>query len=357
MWGADTGNSIIRKWLGQRRPRGAVVPFETPALRMARVCNDEHDGMIAILRDFANNGSSYIVPWSSLPLMAPMSDHDKALHTAVGEVKAATPAQVRAVVHDLALSGALGEEAAARETRRASAECSAIADVELVLILHLLDSCGTDLAVLMINGARWRDADAKSAIAAAAAKVGVRRQELHRRIAEFTRLLVPLGLVAAGGTVRAGWLRALQNEIECFGESIADLPPPPSSDARDSLTAILATSRRTAVLSGLVINMLDYAVLDIAGTIGRWGQERPVLNGAIERLSLMLDEWPALMKSVRDALRGPPDDGAKQLRILCSMLPRVPEPEPGTEDPSGGTSVSAALAARLSTVCSMLPAL
>lgn len=356
MWGADTGTGIIRKWFGQRRPRGAAVPFEAPALRMARVCDDERDGMIAILRDFANNGSSYIVPWSSLPLMAPMTEHDKALHTAVGEVKAATPAQVRAVVHELALSGALGEEAAIRETQHASTEHSAIADVELVLILHLLDSCGSNLATLMVNRARWRDADAKSAIAAAAAKIGVRRQELHRRIAEFARLLAPMGLVAVGGAIRAGWLRALHNEIACFGQSIAKLPPPPSADANDYLAAILATSDRAAVLSGLVINMLDYAVLDIAGTVGRWDQECPVLSGAIERLSLMLDEWPSLMKSVKDALRGPPDDVAKQLRILCAMLPRVPEPEPGTADPSGGTSVSAVLAVRLSTICSMLPA-
>jgi hypothetical protein len=237
MWGAETGTGIVRKWFGQRRPRGAAVPFEAPALRMARVCDDERDGMIAILRDFANNGSAYIVPWSSLPLMAPMTDHDKALHTAVGEVKAATPAQVRAVVHDLALSGALGEEARTRET---STEFSVLADVELVLFLHLLDSCGANLATLMVNRARWRDADAKSAITAAAAKLGLRRQELHHRIAEFARLLVPLGLVAAGGAIRAGWLRALHNDIEGFGQSNANLPPPPSSEASDYLTAILA---------------------------------------------------------------------------------------------------------------------
>jgi hypothetical protein len=285
-----------------------------------------------------------------------MTDHDKALHTAVGEVKAATPAQVRAVVHDLALSGALGQEARTRETLRASTEFSALADVELVLFLHLLDSCGADLATLMVNRARWRDADAKAAIAAAAAKVGVRRQELHHRIAEFARLLVPLGLVAAGGAIRAGWLRALHNEIEGFGQSIASLPPPPSPEASDCLTAILAASSRATVLSGLVINMLDYAVLDIAGTVGRWNQECPVLSRAIERLSVVLDEWPSMMKSVRDALRGPPGDVATELRILCSMLPRLPESEPGTADPSGSTSVSAALATRLSTICSMLPA-
>ena len=50
------GTGIIRNWFTQHRPRGAAVPFEAPALRMARVCEDERDGLIAILRDFANNG-------------------------------------------------------------------------------------------------------------------------------------------------------------------------------------------------------------------------------------------------------------------------------------------------------------
>lgn len=73
MWLGGLSGGAVRSWLGLRKPRGAAVPFETPALRMARVCEDERDGMIAILRDFANNGTSYIVPWTNLPLMVTMS--------------------------------------------------------------------------------------------------------------------------------------------------------------------------------------------------------------------------------------------------------------------------------------------
>jgi hypothetical protein len=61
MWDAVLSSGIIGKWLGSPRPRGAIVPFEAPQLRMARVCDDERDGLIAILRDFANNGTAYIV--------------------------------------------------------------------------------------------------------------------------------------------------------------------------------------------------------------------------------------------------------------------------------------------------------
>src|SRR5277367_1615874 len=118
MWDGALGSGILRNWFRQRRPRGAAVPFEAPALHMARICDDERDGLIAILRDFANNGTAYIVPWASLPLMAPMTEHDLALHAAVSETRASTPAQVRAVVSDLALSGTLGPEARTREQER-----------------------------------------------------------------------------------------------------------------------------------------------------------------------------------------------------------------------------------------------
>jgi hypothetical protein len=103
--------------------------------------------------------------------------------------------------------------------------------------------------------------------------------------------------------------------------------------------------------------MLDYAVLDIGSTIRRWNTELPVLRRAMDRLSLMLDEWPALMKSAHDALRGPPDEASARLRVLRSMLPCVPDADPsGGDRGSDGFSVSTVLGARLSTIWSMVRA-
>lgn len=357
--GRWAGTGIIRNWFAQRRPRGAAVPFETQALRMARVCDDERDGLIAILRDFANNGTAYIVPWASLPLMAPLTDHDMALHQAVRENRATTPAQVRAVVSKLALTGALGPEAKAREGERTQTEQSRLADVELVLILHLLDSCGADLATLMADPARWRDMQAKSAVAAAATSVGVKRQDIYRRIGEFARLLAPVGLVTSQGAIQSGWLRVLHDEIKAFGESTGAASRSGSPDVGAHLAAIAEEARRTAQLSGTVLGMLDYAVLDIAGTIRRWNTELPVLRQAIDRLSMMLDEWPSLMKMAHDARRGTTDEAIDQLRVLRSMLPRVPDADPSSGDRAldgnaGSPSVSEVLGARLSAIWSML---
>ena len=358
MWDAGLGSTILRNWFGQRRPRGAAVPFEAPALRMARVCDDERDGLIAILRDFANNGTVYIVPWKSLPLMAPMTDHDMAMHVAVGKTKASTPEQVRAVVAALALSGALGPEAKSREAARTEAERGRFADVELLLILHLLNTCGADLTNLVADPARWRDKDAKSAVAAAAVAVGVKRKDIQPRIAELTALLAPVGLVGSEEMIQAGWLRVLRDEIQEFSQSLVPLSPAsPQADAH--LQALAESAKGTVQLAGIVINMLDYSVLDITGTIRRWQTELPTLKQALARLALMLDEWPALIKSVHDVLRGPPDGVASGLRSLRSALTKLPDMAPAAPDrasPAGpdAGSVSQVLAARLSPIWAML---
>src|SRR3984885_5423717 len=354
----ESCDSSIRKWFGHRRPRGAIVPFEAPQLRMARVCDDERDGLIAILRDFGNNGPACVVPGASLPLMVSMTDHDVALHTAVGECNASTPEQVRSVVRDLALSGALGPEVKTRETERAESDRTSLANVELVLILHLLDSCGGDLATLAADPDRWRDVHAKTAAAAAAVALGVGRREIYRRIAEFAKLLTPVGLASADGSVQSGWLRVLHGEIEGFSESITAVQSV-SPDAGPHLAAIAESAKRTAWIAGIVLNMLDYGVLDIGGTIRRWTAELPVLRQAIDRLSLTLDEWPTLMKSVRDALRGPPGEMPVQLEPRGCVLPPgsdidAPDSKPMTDDDEGSPSVSQVLGTRLSAIWLML---
>ena len=353
MWDAVKGIGLLGNWFQRHRPRGAVVPFEAPALKMARVCDDERDGLIAILRDFANNGTAYIVPWTSLPLMVSMTDHDIALHGAVAESNASTPEQVRTVVRALALSGALGPDLQTREIASAQKEGAAAADTELILVLHLLDTCGADLQSLVHQPDRGRDDHAKAAITTAAAAMGVTRRVIYHRIAEFTKLLAPVGLPNGSGVSQAGWLRVLLGEIDGFSENLINRSAPAEYSA--DLSAIADSARQTAGLAGAVFNILDYAVLDIVGTIRRWDTELPVLRQSIDRLSLMLDDWPALMTSVRDALRGGPGDVSRQLHALRGVLPHLPDIEAAVGD-TATHSVSEALGVRLSAIRSMLKA-
>ncbi len=359
MWRSGASGGIIRSWLGLRQTPGAVVPFEAPALRMARVCDDERDGLIAILRDFANKGAIYIVPWSSLPLMVTMTDHDTALHKGVGERKPSTPAEVRAVVSELALSGALGPEAKSRELQRTQSDRTQRSDVELVLIMHLLTSCGAELASLMVGSTRQVATDTKAAVAAATAAVGVRRQDIYQRISEFAKLLAPVGLMTTEGPIQLGWLRVLHDEIEAFGADCAARVAAGSPELGAALEPIVKSAVRTARLSGTIISMIDYAVLDIGATIRRWNTEQPILKQVIDRLSSILDEWPSLMKAAHDALREPQDNAIARLRPLRAVLLQSPALDASVDrsadnDNAEAATIARVLASRLSEIWSML---
>jgi hypothetical protein len=326
---------------------------------MARVCHDERDGLIAILRDFANNGSAYIVPWSSLPLVTAMTEHDKAVHQAVGEAKACTPADVRAVISRLALSGALGPQAKLREGESIRIEQARRADMELILILHLFESCGADLISFAADPAHWPAREAKSAVKTAARAMGVKRRDIHHRIGEFTALLAPIGLVSAPGPVRSGWLRLVHHEIEAFGQSTLAVAQSATPEIRSHLAAIAEAAKRTARLSSIVLEMLDFAVLDIRGTIKHWNPERAVLSRTISRLDEMLDEWPSLMHMTHEAMREPVDKVATRLRTLQAMLPNPPEVKSSSgghvsHDDSAAGSVSDLLGSKLAAIRSML---
>jgi hypothetical protein len=349
-------DGFVSKWFNFKRPRGTIVPFETPALRMVRVCDDEHEGLIAILQDFANNGSTYVIPWNNLPLVASMTDHDISLHKGISEARPSTPAELRAVISELALSGFLGPDAKAREVECRRTGAVQLADIELVLILHLLHSCGVNPATLLtINATRPPSKDIKRTLEAAAAAIGIKRQEIYQRIADFAKLLMPIGLVAVEGPIHPGWLRVLHGDIATFARNCTTSPQAVLPEVIAALEAISKSAGRTARLSDTGLSLIDYAVLDIPMTIRRWATEHLLLKQVINRLSMMLDPWPSLMSGVNDALRGSQKDMVSQLSQLQCVLPHTPERgEEANDDPAEedekAASIRRALAIKLSTI-------
>jgi hypothetical protein len=295
--------------------------------------------------------------------MTTMTSRDLALHEGIGESKSTTPAQVRTVVSELALSGILGPEAKDRETGRVQAERTQLADLELVLILHLLSSCGAGLAGLTAGSIRSEATETRAAIGAAATTLGVRRQDIYQRASELAKLLLPVGLIGAEGAIQHGWLRILHNEIHAFGQGGASHSPratPP--DANAALAAIFKSATATAQLSGAVISMIDYAILDIGATIRRWNTEQSVLRQTVDQLSELLDEWLPLMQAIRDALNEPPDHMVAQLNAIRALLPRTPASNTSdnndvSADRIGSEAVSQVLTSKLSPIYKMLSAL
>lgn len=306
----------VGNWLGRRR--AASVPFESAALGFARVCEDERDGLIAILRDFAQNGASFVVPWADLPRMVAMSERDKIVHQAVAESKAVSPGAILSVMNRLAASGVLGAEAKTRRAKEAASEHKRLAELHAVLLLQLLGTGGVTMADLLADPS---GKPAQAALADAAANLGIKRADIYRRTGELSHLLLPVGFKAPGYTVAAGWLRLLHNEVAALPAALLERAATAHAEAAGGLRAIAAASSQATRTSGVVLAVVDRAMLDIRATLRRWEAELPALTKAVERLSWSLDPWADTVRLTDAALRGPPGDLAAQLALLRATLP------------------------------------
>jgi hypothetical protein len=310
----------VNNWLGRRR--GATVPFETAALGFARVSEDERDGLIAILRDFAQNGASFVVPWADLPRIVAMSERDKVVHQAVAESKSVSPAAILSMMNRLAASGLLGAAAKTRRTEESASEHKRIAELHAVLLLQLLGASGVTMASLLADPS---GKPAQAALADAAAALGMKRADIYHRTGELSRLLLPVGFKAPGYTVAAGWLRMLHNEVAGMPAMLLERAATAHAEVAGGLRAIAAASSHAARTSGVVLSLIDRAVLDIHATLRRGEAELPALTKAVERLSWSLDPWADTVRLTAAALRGAPGDLAARLPLLRATLPEEGE--------------------------------
>ncbi len=353
MWHGTGVVTKVRRWLGVDDGRGAVVPFENPALLNARVCEDERDGLIALLRDFADNGAIYVVPWADVPKVVPLSVRDSALHQVIAENVAVTPEAIVAAVHQVAASGLLGEEAAARESARARAENHRQAELHAVLLFHLLESTGADITALVGDPALREAAEAREVVSVAARRLGLPRPDLYDRTGALAKLLLPVGFAAQSGPVAPGWLRGLHLDIEGFAADILQRAAAAPSEVVLDLEAVAHSASATTGLSGTVLGLIDRAILDPRTTVTRWDAERVILKRAVDRLWWTLDAWPDILRLGRDALHGPPGELPERLPVMRAVLPKPPT-QPPPAPPVPLKSTASALAGKLSSVWARL---
>ena len=308
----------------QRTVQAATVPFETPALRFARVREDERHHLVALLRDFADNGSVLVVPWDALPQVVAMSARDAALHTAIAEAKAVTPDAIRSVMTSLAASGALGAEAQARQAAKAHAESRRQTDMQAILLFHLLRASGADLAPLLADPT-GSSAAARREVRRAAASLRIGRREIYRRAVDLTRIVLPIGSPANIGPPRPGWLRLLSNDVSAFGAKARAHGASALPEAAYHLHALANEVSSVIDVSHSVLHAIDGALEDIRATIRGGDAEFLLIRRAIDRLSWTLDGWPSIVDTGREILAGPAGEAVDRLLLLRRLLPSMPE--------------------------------
>jgi len=136
------GNASDPGSLAEFQARGACVPFETPALQAARVRADDREGMCLLLRNFASNNATYVLPWDAVPSTIPMTTRDRALHHEVAAVKALTPRAMRSAMRTVAAAGFAGEEAQAAVVQSITEDRKRAAELQATVLVRALDACG-----------------------------------------------------------------------------------------------------------------------------------------------------------------------------------------------------------------------
>ncbi len=200
--------------------RGAVVPFTSPLLSLARVRADPREKLVLMMPAFGSEqGSAYVAPWKSVPELGRITVHDRALHHEVALREAITPERIRGVSLKVALTGLAGPAAADAARRAAELDRARLAELHKALTRAVMAGLDTAAAAFLDQPSDdWR-AKAKPLVAAAGKAWSIEPNELQTRIEVLGALLVALGL--KGGT-RPGRMRLLRERFPRFRAAMAE---------------------------------------------------------------------------------------------------------------------------------------
>ena len=293
-----------------RRPvsfeeRGAVVPFEAPALFAARVRADDRRGLVMLLSNFAENGSVYVVPWREAPRVLAVHGSDKLLHGAIDEAEACTPQAVRAVVR--------------RITGRADAEREQglLRDLQTRLLGGILRDVGLDLARL---GGNAHDARVAALLRTAASRIGPAAVDLLRRTEALAGDLLPLGLP---GTV--GPVRQLHHDVVAFERHLRRRGETASAEARPYYHSMMMAAADAIGSAEAWLSLVDRAVSGLGVSAAGWTEERRRIRDGVDRLAWILDGWePMLDRYAAYLERRDQVFHERELALVAALAPLLP---------------------------------
>jgi len=299
-----------------RETCAATVPFTNPDLLGARVRGDRWHDLVALLRDFARNGSTYVIPWHALPASVPLGRYDTALHGRIGEARATSPAAIQQAGQDAIASGAAGSVAQADEISRRAGERRRRASILAILAGRLLAEIG-----LPTRLADW-DLSRKQ-LEAACLRQGLRPERLTERVEQFADTIMPVGLddvvgPATMGPVRiaTGQLNLVASHFEVRAQGIHEA---------DRYNYLLAA--RTALEAGRrasgMLAAIDQVLGHIVPSLAAWDACCTEITSGITRLNNILDGWETIFAFHTGVIDAPTGATGSKAAILASLLPGV----------------------------------
>lgn len=305
--------------------RGAVVPFTSPLLSLARVRADPREKLVLMMPAFGSEqGSAYVAPWKSVPELGRITVHDRALHHEVALREAITPERIRGVSLKVALTGLAGPAAADAARRAAELDRARLAELHKALTRAVMAGLDTAAAAFLDQPSDdWR-AKAKPLVAAAGKAWSIEPNELQTRIEVLGALLVALGL--KGGT-RPGRMRLLRERFPQFRAAMAEWAEFEPTDLAGLGIFAAEIAGGTLVLADKIMAPLDRSLADIPTVVRDWAKQIKPIAQLATRLGWLLDGWDfvfAFWDEVEDAAI---DVQREAIVRLMRVLPLVPRNE------------------------------
>jgi len=291
------------------------VPFESGHLLGTLVRQVLRDGLVALLHDFSDSGSTYVVPWALIPRTVVMTWFDGALHSRLAQLTRLSPSVIQDAANDVVAEGGAGDAARQDEMKRRDREEDRKTAMLEVLSAQALGQIGIDANALSTGGVSREQLDA------ACARHGLRSQDLAVALEGIVRQAMPLGIADRLGCTLEGplrvtlrQLRQLSAHLERRGSAAGRIDRAHYEMVRLAAGAALSFSER-------IVGRYDDRIANLAPLLAGWKALEPEMARWILQLEMILDGWPqliALNAGVIDLPSGAPGNLAS---ILATIVP------------------------------------
>jgi len=305
--------------------RGVAVPFETPAVRNARLRGENAKRREALLPGLSGGEGTYVVPFKALPDLVELTLYDRALFDAVAaEDDELAPMDMREIVLQVDAQGYAGvDRTKAAKQELAYADTVAIFNQCLLIVraLKLLadDSLDMDVKVLITPDGQKR---AKEHFRGYAQQAGTSSDEIMRKLEQWARLI---GTVGVRHAEHVGYLRRDQMRLTEMTEDlrayIAKEPPEAQAMGRGIIEAADLASE---IVDQEVEACWAYESA-IARTLENAGPAMADLRKRIETISWVLDGWRRMMDAWDDSAESFRSQRRKVLEMIYENLPVLPK--------------------------------
>ncbi len=246
-----------------------------------------------VLKNFAELDCTYVLPWRDAPRSFVMNSFNSALHSAVEQAVALTPAAVSAAVSRVKLSGVAGQEMADLENRRIATERARAAQINLKILEQLLTALKVDLRPFVGASAGSEISRAAACkIRACGSQIGIPPVELLTRVEELASLIQPVGLRSPDGSLAvSGTLRKFTKEMEALHAFFDGHATGADDTITDLCGKTAATVGRTLGRAKRLLEDIDEQVFDVTTSLAQWQPRRMLIRKGIEELTWLLDGW------------------------------------------------------------------